>query len=91
MELWMMEAEPGLILAIVGTGVALAALNMTQMAGLRRDLATLRNDVRGEIAELRQEVKELRQELKELRHEVNNLGNRVARLEGVLDMIRMGM
>ena len=59
-----------LLLAVIGTAVALAALFMSQLAGLKRDL-------RGEIAGLR--------------HEVNSLGNRVARLEGMIDMIQMGM
>ena len=68
-----MDADWEVLLAIVGTGVALAALILSQMAAHRRELGVLRN------------------ELGELRREVNSLGNRVARLEGAIDLIRMGM
>ncbi len=65
-----MGGDLEMLLAVIGTGVALAALIMSQLSGLKREL-------RGEIAELRRGV--------------NSLGNRVARLEGVIDMIRIGM
>ena len=55
---------------MIGTVVALAALFISQLAGLKREL-------RGEIAELRRVV--------------NSPGNRVARLECMIDMIRIGM
>ena len=48
----MMDAQLELVLAIVGTGVALAALNITQMSGVRRDIA----DVRNEISNLRERL-----------------------------------
>ena len=59
-----------LLLAVIGTGVALATSIMIQLSGFKR---------------------EIRSELAELRRELNSLGNRVASLEGVIDMIRMGM
>ncbi len=87
-----MGGDLEMLLAVIGTGVALAALIMSQLSGLKRELrgeiADLRSEMRGEIADLRSEM---RGEIAELRREVNSLGNRVARLEGVIDMIRIGM
>ena len=63
-----------IILAVLGTGVALAALILTQNANLRRELTArmdrLEADVRGDIASIRGELRDLH--------------GRVARIEGVL-------
>ncbi len=76
-----MDDDLVLLLAVIGTGVALAALIMSQLFRFKRemrvDLAGFKHEMRSELAELRREL--------------NSLGNRVARLEGVIDMIRMGM
>lgn len=47
-----MDAQLELVLAIVGTGVALAALNITQMSSVRREIT----DVRNEISNLRERL-----------------------------------
>ncbi len=94
-----MGGDLEMLLAVIGTGVALAALIMSQLSGLKRELrgeiADLRSEMRREIAELRSEMRgeiaKLHGEIAELRRGVNSLGNRVARLEGVIDMIRIGM
>ena len=76
-----MDDDLVLLLAVIGTGVALAALIMSQLSGLKHEM-------REDLAGLK---REMRSELAELRRELNSLGNRVARLEGVIDMVRMGM
>ena len=76
-----MDDDLVLLLAVIGTGVALAALIMSQLSRfkheMREDLAGFKHEMRSELAELRREL--------------NSLGNRVARLEGVIDMVRLGM
>ncbi len=62
-----MDDDLVLLLVVIGTGVALAALIMSQLSGFKN---------------------EMRSELAELRRELNSLGNRVARLEEVIDMIK---
>ena len=47
-----MDAQLELVLVMVGTGVALAALNITQMSSVRREIA----DVRNEISNLRERL-----------------------------------
>ena len=87
-----MDDDLVLLLAVIGTGVALAALIMSQLSGLkhemREDLAGFKHEMREDLAGLK---REMRSELAELRRELNSLGNRVARLEGVIDMVRLGM
>ncbi len=87
-----MSADLELLLVVIGTGVALAALIMSQLSGFKRemreDLAGFKHEMREDLAGFKNEM---RSELAELRRELNSLGNRVARLEGVIDMIRMGM
>ena len=51
-----MDAGPATLPAIVGTGLALAALFMIQATAPRREFAALRN----EVGELRHEVDNLR-------------------------------
>ena len=72
-----MAAELEIILALVGTGVALAALILTQGTAQRRD-----------NAELRRELGSVRDEI---HRELSNIRERIARMEGVLDIIRSGM
>ena len=76
-----MDDDLVLLLAVIGTGVALAALIMSQLSGFKREM-------REDLAGLK---REMRSELAELQRELNSLGNRVARLEGVIDMVRLGM
>lgn len=65
-----MSSELEIVLAVVGTGVALAALIMAQSAAHRREIADLR---------------------KEMHQELGGIRERLARLEGVIDIIRVGM
>ncbi len=86
-----------MLLVVIGTGVALAALISSQMSGLRKgmrsEVADLRSEIRAEIADLRSEIRaeiaDLRSEIADLRSEINSLGNRVARLEGIFDVFQM--
>ena len=55
-----------IVLAVIGTGVALAALIAAQGSAQRRENS-------------------------EMRHELGNVRERLARLEGVIDIIRTGM
>ena len=61
-----MSPEIEIVLAVVGTGVALAALIAAQGAAQRREIA-------------------------EMRRELGNVRERLARLEGIMDIIRTGM
>ena len=79
-----MDADLELLLAIIGTGVALAAILLTQSAARRRENVELRS----EIGSLRDEMQ---RENAALRSELSALRERIARMEGVLDMIRSGM
>ena len=69
-----MTGNLDIILAVLGTGVALAALILTQNANLRRELTArmdrLAADFRGDIASIRGGLRDLH--------------GRVARIEGVL-------
>ena len=65
-----MSSELEIVLAVVGTGVALAALIMAQSAAHRREIGDLR---------------------KEMHQELGGIRERLARLEGVIDIIRIGM
>ena len=65
-----MSSKLEIVLAVVGTGVALAALIMAQSAGQRREIGDLR---------------------KEMHQELGGIRERLARLEGVIDIIRIGM
>ena len=47
-----LNAQPELVLAVVDIGVVLAALNLTQISSLRREIAAVRN----EISNLRQRL-----------------------------------
>ena len=76
-----MDDDLVLLLAVIGTGVALTALIMSQLSRFKREM-------REDLAGLKHEM---RSALAELRRELNSLGNRVARLEGVIDMVRLGM
>ena len=79
-----MDADPELLSAIFGTGVALAAILLTQSAARRRENAELRSG----IGSLRDGM---RRENAALHGELSALRERTARIEGVLDIIRSGM
>ena len=64
-------------------GVTSESLGIIGLAAL---LLTLHGFTRAEIAGVRQELGSLRQELGSLRQEVHLLGERVARIEGKLDI-----
>ena len=70
-----------IILAVLGTGVALAALILTQNANLRRDMDTLRREMTARIDRLEADV---RGDIASIRGEMRDLHGRVARIEGVL-------
>lgn len=76
-----MDGDPGMPLVVIGTGATLGTLFVSQLSGLRREM-------RGEFAGLGHS---LRSEIAELRRKINSLENRVARLEGMIDPIWMGM
>ncbi len=65
------------ILAILGVGVALAVLTISQNAARAR-----------ENAELRKEIGDVR---KEMHEQLGHIRERLARLEGIIDIIRAGM
>ena len=65
-----MISEPEIVLAVAGTGAALAALIMAQSAARRRGIADLRKNMHRELGGIRE---------------------RLARLEGAIDIIRVGM
>ncbi len=69
-----MDTDLERLMAILGTGVALAALIMSQVYGLRREMGDQRRD----ISDLRDEV----------HHQMGAVRERIARMEGVLDMIK---
>ncbi len=94
------------ILAILGVGVALAALTISQNAARARENAELRaelraeirketGDVRREIGDVRKEIGDVRKEAgdfrKEMHEQLGHIRERLARLEGVIDIIRTGM
>ncbi len=87
------------ILAILGVGVALAALTISQNASRARENAELRAELRAEIrretGDVRREIGDVRKEAgdfrKEMHEQLGHIRERLARLEGVIDIIRTGM
>ena len=60
-------------LAIIGVGIALAALILTSTAGIRGEIQSMRDELRGEIQsvrdELRGEIRDVRIEIRDVRVE----------------------
>ena len=69
-----MSAE---LIGILSVGVALAALHMASIRGLRE-----------EMKGLREEIRRLEGRLDGMEHRLDSLEQRMARLEGVLDGLR---
>ena len=69
-----------LLLAIIGHGAFLQA----SVAAVRADVAELRTEVRADVAELRTEV---RGDVAAVRADVSELRERMARLEGAVDIL----
>ncbi len=76
------------ILAILGVGGALAALTISQNAARARENAELRAEIRKEIGDVRKEAGDFR---KEMHEQLGHILERLARLEGVIDIIRAGV
>lgn len=74
-----METELSrLVIAIIGTGVALALLNVGLFAWLRADIGSLRKEHGQRLADLREQTHTLEVELRE----------RMAKVEGLLGGLR---
>ena len=73
---------------VIGVGVALAAVLIASLSGLRAEMTMLRAEVRDGQASLRAEMREdrvmLQAELVDVRASVAQLGERMARLEATL-------
>ena len=88
-----MSAE---LIGILSVGVALAALHMASIKGLREDMNAsikgLREDTNISIKGLREDMNEsikgLREDMKVMENRLDSLEQRMARLEGVLDGLR---
>ena len=61
-------------LAIIGVGIALAALILTSTAGIRGEIQSMRDELRGEIQSVRDELRgEIRDVRDELRGEIRDV------------------
>ena len=73
-----MSAE---LIGILSVGVALAALHMASIKGLREDM-------NAKISDLREDMKRMEQRMSQLEQRMDALDQRMSRLEGVLDGLR---
>ena len=83
---------------VIGTGIALAALNIGLFAWLRSDVQELRQDVhqhghqmgslRERMAKLEDLLEGLRQEVNRHSHQIGSLREGMAKLEGLLEGLR---
>ena len=70
-----------IVLTIVGTAIALAAVIVPGQRAMRQEM----NGVRQEINDVRLEVNDVRQEIGDVRRDISDLRERMARLEGLFD------
>lgn len=70
-----------IVLTIIGTAVALAAVIVPGQRAMRQEM----NNVRREIGDVRQEVNDVRQEIGDVRRDISDLRERMARLEGLFE------
>ena len=83
-----MSAE---FIGLLTVGVMVAGLFLVVLNGLRSDINGLRNQVDGFQRQLdgyREELNGFRAELTSMRRDIADLGERVARVEGLLDGLR---
>ena len=73
----------GLIVAVVGVGVALLTVLVTLHLGLRDDIA----DLRGEVRAVDGRVQALGERVARIESHVDGIDRRVARIEGRLDAV----
>ena len=77
-----------IVLTIVGTAIALAAVIVPGQRAMRQEMNDVRqemNSVRQEINDVRLEVNDVRQEIGDVRRDISDLRERMARLEGLFD------
>ena len=70
-----------IVLTIVGTAIALAAVIVPGQRAMRQEM----NNVRQEINDVRLEVNDVRQEIGDVRRDISDLRERMARLEGLFE------
>ena len=70
-----------IVLTIVGTAIALAAVIVPGQRAMRQEM----NGVRQEINDVRLEVNDVRQEIGDVRRDISDLRERMARLEGLFE------
>lgn len=70
-----------IVLTIVGTAIALAAVIVPGQRAMRQEM----NGVRQEIKDVRLEVNDVRQEIGDVRRDISDLRERMARLEGLFE------
>ena len=76
------------LIAIIGTGIALAGLIGTGQRGLRAELGGLRTEQHGIRAEMRDRFNAMDTRLTAIEHQQGELRERMAHLEGLLDGLR---
>ena len=84
-----------IMLTIIGSAIALAAVIVPgqramrqEIGGVRREIGDVRQeigDVRQEIGTIRQEIGTIRQEMGEMRRDIGDLRERMARIEGLFE------
>ena len=77
-----MSAE---LIGILSVGVALAALHVASIKGLREDMNA---SIKGLREDMNASIKDLREDMKNMENRLDALEQRMARLEGVLDGLR---
>lgn len=78
-------------IGLLTVGVMVAGLFLVVLNGLRSDINGLRTEVNGfrtQLDAFREELNGFRTELATMRRDIADLGERVARVEGLLDGLR---
>lgn len=87
-EKWRMSGE---LIATMGTiltvGLAIAGLILTSNSALREDMANSNSALREDVRELRADMAKQREATGELRGAIQSLGERVAKIEGKLEVM----
>ncbi len=76
-----MDETLSIIVAVIGTGIALWRVNKASMDRLHVDISNVRN----EISDVRGEISDVRSEISDVRSEIGGLRERMARLEGLFE------
>ena len=70
-----------IMLTIIGSAIALAAVIVPGQRAIRQEIG----GVRQEIGTIRQEIGTIRQEMGEMRRDIGDLRERMARIEGLFE------